>query len=289
MLQPELKQSNIMFPPISECNLSTINHRSIAADLDGTLLRGSFSFPYYVLMAIEAGSLLRGLILSLSIPIITIIFIFISEDLAGKLIIFITFTGIRINDIEFVSRAILPRFYAANVRQDSFEVFDSCERKVIVTANPVVMVDVFVKECLGGVKVIGTEIDVDPVTKRATGFVKEPGFLIGEWKKIAVEKEFGDDLPDIGIGDRESDYDFMSICKESYLVPRDHSASVLSPDRLKKQPIFYDDYLDQPPHPMLTYLWLPFRFVLSLFPAYFNLSIVEGIVKCTYTRRWSWL
>lgn len=289
MLQPELKHGKKTFPPITECNLSTVNHHSIAADLDGTLLRANFSFPYYILMAIEAGSLLRGLILSLSVPIVTILFLFISEDLAGKLIIFITFTGLKISDIEFASRAILPRYYAANVRRDSFEVFDRCERKVVVTANPVVMVDVFVKECLGGEKVIGTEIEIDPVTKRATGLVKEPGFLIGEWKKIAVQKEFCDDLPDIGIGDRKSDYDFMSICKESYLVPRDHSASILPLDSLKTKPIFHDDYLEQPASPIFTYIWLPFRFVISLFPAYFNLSLVEGIVKCTYSRRWSWL
>jgi glycerol-3-phosphate acyltransferase len=74
----------------------------------------------------------------------------------------------------------LCRFYAADVRRESFEVFDRCKRKVVVTANPTVMVDAFVKDYLGGDKVLGTEIEVNPKTKKATGFVKKPGVLVGD-------------------------------------------------------------------------------------------------------------
>jgi glycerol-3-phosphate acyltransferase len=105
------------------------------------------------------------------------------------------------------------RFYAADVRSESFEVFDKCKRKVVVTANPTLMVEPFVKEFLGGDKVLGTEIEVNPKTKKATGFVKRPGVLVGKWKRLAILKEFGEESPDLGIGDRESDHDFMSICK----------------------------------------------------------------------------
>lgn len=95
--------------------------------------------------------------------------------------------------------------------------FDKCERKVVVTANPRIMVEHFVKEYLGGDKVLGTEIEVNPKTKKATGFLKKPGVLVGKWKRLAVEKEFGNESPDIGIGDRETDHDFMSICKVTFL------------------------------------------------------------------------
>lgn len=169
-----------------------------------------------MLVAIEAGSLLRGLVLLLSFPIVAIAYIFISEALAIQMLIFISFSGLKVKDIELASRAVLPRFYAADVRSDSFEVFDKCERKIVVTANPTVMVDAFVKDYLGGEKVLGTEIEVNEKTKRATGFVKEPGVLVGKWKKIAILNEFGDDSPDIGLGDRKSDHDFMSVCKVIY-------------------------------------------------------------------------
>ncbi|PWA47853.1 HAD-like domain-containing protein [Artemisia annua] len=163
-----------------------------------------------------------------------------------------------------------------------------CEKKVVVTANPVVMVDVFVKEWLGGDKVIGTAIEVHLRTGKATGFVKEPGVLFGELKRLAVVKEFGDDIPDIGIGDRDTDFEFMSICKESYIVPTDHYARLVSPDRLKTQLIFHDAYQVPPPSSMITYIQLPFRFVTSPFRCYFNVTLVKGIVKSIYSRSWSW-
>lgn len=108
---------------------------------------------------------------------------------------------------------ILRRFYAADVRAESFEVFSKCKRKVVVTANPTIMVEPFVKDFLGGDKVLGTEIEVNPKTKKATGFVKKPGVLVSKLKRSAILKEFGENLPDLGIGDRDSDHDFMSICK----------------------------------------------------------------------------
>lgn len=113
---------------------------------------------------------------------------------------------------------VLCRFYAADVRSESYEVFNRCKRKVVVTANPTVMVEPFVRDFLGGDKVLGTEIEVNPKTKKATGFVKKPGVLVGKLKRLAIMKEFGEESPDIGIGDRESDHDFMSICKVSLLI-----------------------------------------------------------------------
>ena len=104
------------------------------------------------------------------------------------------------------------------MRAESFEVFDKCKRKVVVTANPILMVEPFVKDFLGGDKVLGTEIEVNPKTKKATGFVKKPGVLVGKLKRAAIMKEFGDEVPDLGIGDRSSDHDFMALCKVRYFV-----------------------------------------------------------------------
>lgn len=244
------------FPSITECD--GLKYESIAADLDGTLLISRSSFPYFMLIAVEAGSLLRGLILLLSLPLVIISYLFISEAIGIQILIFISFAGLKIRDIELVSRAVLPRyhqqkrsepfpfskhcptsfllsfqkhcklillsyfifdrFYAANVRKESFEVFDRCKRKVVVTANPTFMVEPFVKDFLGGDKVLGTEIEVNPKSKKATGFVQKPGVLVGKFKRLAILKEFGDESPDLGIGDRESDLDFMSICKVSLLT-----------------------------------------------------------------------
>ncbi|CAN1293152.1 Glycerol-3-phosphate 2-O-acyltransferase 4 [Linum perenne] len=278
---PESK--NQKFPSIKSCTGSS--YESIAADLDGTLLCSSSSFPYFMLVAVEAGSLLRGFVLLLSLPAIIISYFFISEAVGIQILIFISFAGLKIRDIELASRAVLPRFYAADVRADSYEVFERCKRKVVVTANPTLMVEPFVKDFLGGDKVLGTEIEVNPKTKRATGFVRRPGVLVGKLKKMAIIKEFGEDVPDLGIGDRKTDHDFMSICKEGYMVHTSKTARRVEAERLKSRTIFHDGRLVQRPDPMnafLTFIWLPFGFILSIFRVYFNLPLPERIVRYTY-------
>ncbi|KAF6157735.1 hypothetical protein GIB67_037308 [Kingdonia uniflora] len=259
--------------------------KSIAADLDGTLLISRSSFPYFMLVAVEAGSFLRGLILLLALPLIAIAYIFVSEALGIQMLIYISYAGLKYRDIELVSRAVLPRFYAKNVRSESWDLFKKCKRKVVITANPTVMVEPFVKDFLGGDKVLGTEIEVNPKTGRATGFVKSPGVLVGDLKRSAVLKEFGDEGPDYGIGDRVTDHDFMALCKGGYMVHTDSSAKPVPIDQLKSRIIFHDGRFVKLPTPvnaLFTFIWLPFGFVLSLVRVYFNLPLPERIVRYTY-------
>ncbi|KAL6610307.1 hypothetical protein ACP70R_040276 [Stipagrostis hirtigluma subsp. patula] len=272
------------FKPIEQCATEGRSRQAVAADLDGTLLLSRSAFPYYLLVALEAGGALRAVALLLSVPFVYLTYVAFSEPLAVRALLYVAVAGLRAADIEAVARSVLPRFYAGDVHPEGWRVFRSFGRRCVVTASPRVMVEPFARAFLGADVVIGTELEVGE-DGRATGFVAKPGVLVGEHKRRAVVREFGGGaLPDVGMGDRESDFDFMSICKEAYIVTRKKYRAVPS-DNLQSRVIVHDGRLVRRPtatNTLLTFLWMPVGFALALLRVHLMGLLPERVVLYAY-------
>ncbi|KAF3620121.1 Vps51/Vps67 family (components of vesicular transport) protein [Capsicum annuum] len=252
------------FPIVDKCASIGREKDTVVADMDGTLLRGRSSFPYFALVAFEVGGVLRLLFLLLASPFAGLLYYCVSESAGIQVLIFVTFAGMKVSDIESVAHAVLPKFYSGDVHPESWKVFSSCGKRYVLTANPRVMVEAFLKDFLGADMVLGTEIET--YKDRATGFVKKPGVLVGKNKADALKKAFGEAKPEIGLGDRHTDFPFLALCKEAYIVPPKPEVKAVTAIKLPKPIIFHDGRLVLKPTPimaLLIILWIPIGFILA--------------------------
>ncbi|KAG0460457.1 hypothetical protein HPP92_020754 [Vanilla planifolia] len=193
---------------IADCDPSSRDSHAVAADLDGTLLVSRSSFPYFFLLAVEAGSILEELSSFARPHPPRPVLISRAADPDYDL-------RCHCWDPDAGHRASGPRRAPAILRRRRSRRQLPGVQVVRAEAGgdgeSTVIVEPFVREYLGGDRVLGTELGVSARTGRATGFVTGAGVLVGRKKRNAVVKEFGDDLPDLGLGDRESDHAFMAL------------------------------------------------------------------------------
>ncbi|XP_064966119.1 probable glycerol-3-phosphate acyltransferase 3 [Musa acuminata AAA Group] len=136
-------------------SLESLPSQTVVCDVEGALLRTSSTFPYFMLVALEAGGFLRGLLLLLLHPLISCL----SHEVGIRIMVMVCFFGLRKEDFR-VGRAMLPKFFLEQVGLEGFEVLRRGGRRVCVSSMPTVMVEGFLKEYLDVEVVLGRELKV---------------------------------------------------------------------------------------------------------------------------------
>ncbi|KAF2291460.1 hypothetical protein GH714_024413 [Hevea brasiliensis] len=120
------------------------NQTILVFDLEAALLKSSSLFPYFMLVAFEAGGLIRALILLLSYPFLCSV----GKELGLKIMTFISFVGIRKSKFR-AGTAVLPKFFLEDVGCEGFDLVMCCARKIGVSKLPRIMVEGFLKDYIG--------------------------------------------------------------------------------------------------------------------------------------------
>ncbi|KAJ1689711.1 hypothetical protein LUZ63_013866 [Rhynchospora breviuscula] len=259
---------------VSKCPLEGRENQTVVCDFDGTLLRTTSLFPFFMLVAFEGGGILRALMLLLLSPVIFLLGS--NREVTLRLIIFISFFGLRKKDVNLVARSVLPKFYLENLHRQAHEVFASCGRKVVLTRMPRVMVERFLKEYCGVETVYGVELEMMNGGDYFTGFISCSGHVA---KQRALKDMFGEVKADLGLLCSSNSRDTLLIpyCKETYVVSKStgSNSNKLPREKYPKPLIFHDGRLAFLPTPLSSlslFLFLPMGIVLAL------LRLIIGLI-----------
>ncbi|XP_062231572.1 glycerol-3-phosphate acyltransferase 5-like [Phragmites australis] len=236
--------------------------RSVVAELEGALLRGADTFPYFMLVAFEASGLLRFAALLAVWPLLRLLELLGRGRLALRLAAFVATAGVPRAEVEAVARAVLPKFLADDVDAAAWAAFGGCEgRRVVVTRMPRVMVEPFAREHLGAHEVVGCELEYSRL-RRSTGIVRGGG---KEAMADRVRALFADGgWPDLGLGRSEMAHSFLPYCKEQ-LQPPFTAGDVMNAPPFRPV-IFHDGRLVCRPTPFMSLVilvWLPLGVLLA--------------------------
>ncbi|KAF3599860.1 hypothetical protein F2Q69_00038752 [Brassica cretica] len=222
---------------------------SVVSEFEGTILRNEDPFSYFMLVAFEASGLIRFAALLFLWPGITLLDVFSYKNAALKLMTFVATVGLREPEIQSVARAVLPKFYMDDVSMDTWKVYSSCKKKVVVTRMPRVMVEMFAKEHLKADEVIGSELIVNRFGF-VTGLTRESDIDQSVLSRVA--DLFVDRKPQIGAYSCTSSGNYNHRNQHLELRPL---PVIFHDGRLVKRPT--------PPTSLLILTWIPLGIILA--------------------------
>ncbi|XP_042454652.1 probable glycerol-3-phosphate acyltransferase 3 isoform X2 [Zingiber officinale] len=226
----------------------------VVVGVEGGLLRSSSTFCYFMLVALEAGSIPRGLLLLLLYPLLCCL----TREAAIQVMALVSFVGIKEEKFR-AGRAVLPKFFLEEMRSEWSEVLDEAKLKVMcVSQMPRVMIEGFLKEYLEVETVVARELKV--FAGYYTGFMEEEEGA-GYHDGVSLSEKMIMAAP----------HHLLSQCKlvrgaekrKWRPVPPPRVAAGAFPNPL----VFHDGrmaFLPTPSATLAMFLWLPFALPLLL-------------------------
>ncbi|TKY61691.1 glycerol-3-phosphate acyltransferase 2 [Spatholobus suberectus] len=256
---------------------SDLSNHTLIFDVEGALLKSFSVFPYFMLVAFEAGGFLRAIVLLLVYPFVWLV----GDEMGLKIMVMVCFFGIKVERFR-VGRAVLPKFLLEDVGSEMFEVLKRGGRKVGFSKLPRVMVESFLKEYLEIDFVVGRELKV--FNGFYVGLMEESKTMHADLERVREGK--GNCSGMIGISGFRKDHDhsIFSSCKEVYMVAEAEKKNWqnLARDKYPKPLIFHDGRLALRPTPLTTLamlMWVPCGFTLVFIRAITGLFLPYSISK----------
>ncbi|XP_057768579.1 probable glycerol-3-phosphate acyltransferase 2 [Salvia miltiorrhiza] len=233
-----------------------LENRVVIFDVEKALLKSSSLFPYFMLVAFEAGSPIRSLILLLLYPLIRVL----AEGFAFKAMVMICFLGLKSERFK-EGKSVLPKFFLEDVGMESFLAIRRAKTTVAVSSLPQIMVESFLIDYL----------DVDFVVGRDLKLFH--GYFLG-FMEQRREPSLDGVITSSAIGFCSSKLQpfpnrLFSSCKEIYLVSDEERRNwhQLARDSYPKPLILHDGRLAFRPTfaaAAAMFAWLPFGFALAV-------------------------
>nr|CAB3476710.1 unnamed protein product [Digitaria exilis] len=273
-------------PPPLPSLLDKLHGQTLIVDVDSWILRSPVcAFSYFMLVAVEAGGFLRGLLLLLLYPLLCLLGVGDDGARAARAMATVALVGLEEKEVARVGRAVLPKFFLESAAAEGVAAVSAAARVVAVSATfPRVMVDAFLREYVGVDAVVGVEV-------RSVG-----GFLAGlvddedaaEMAAKRLRGLFGDELEVVTGKKKESSnggavglvgaassgrvhYLFSPYyCKETFAVSEADTRGwrPLPRESYPRPLIFHDGrlaFLPTPSAALAMYTFLPFAVALVAF------------------------
>lgn len=187
---------------------SDFHDNTLIFDVEGALLKCGSVFPYLMLVAFEAGGLVRAILLILAYPLVWLV----GAKVGLEIMVMICFCGVKAKSFR-VGRAVLPKFLLEKVGSEVFQVLNKGGKKVGVSCLPRVMVESFLKEYLEIDVVVARELKV--FSGYYSGFMEQTK----PSSSHALDLEPCSNIIAITGLNKTLDYQLLSRCKVCRILP----------------------------------------------------------------------